>query len=252
MVALSLDRSKSKPLYLQLEQAIIQQIESGLALPGDQLPSERELSESLGISRQTTRQTINRLVLYGLLYRQPGKGTYVRSTKTAIGRSQVTITSQFIFDWDQQKTIWLSEPHVTPAPSFAAELLHVEPGSSLLFFEHVQINRGMRVNHVRSWVPVEFEQALLASPIEEPSILELLQNRCSPDVTASRDRIEPSIASAEEAGALGIQSDFPVQLLTGVFVTSTGKPVEAHKMVIRGDRFHLEIESNFTKAIEPE
>ena len=250
MVTLTLDKSKPQPLYLQLEQAILQQIDAGLALPGDRLPSERELSEVLEISRQTVRQTINQLVLHGLLYRQPGKGTYVRPSKTSAGRSQVAIGSHLVFDWDQQTTVWLGAPRVVPAPAFAAALLHVEPASPLVSFEHVQISRGMPVNYFRSWVPVEFEQPLLSSPLDEPSILDLLLHRCGVNVAASRDRIEPSTAGPEEAASLGIPPGSSVQLLTGTFVTATGRLIEAHKMVIRGERFHLEFESHFTRALD--
>jgi len=248
LVTLSLDKSKPQPLYLQLEQAILMQIDAGLARPGERLPSERELSETLGISRQTVRQTINQLVLHGLLYRQPGKGTYVRPRKTALGRSQVALVSHFVFDWDQQTTVWLGGPRLVPAPGFVAILLGAERGSPLVAFEHVQINKGMPVNYFRSWVPAEFERPLLSSPLDEPSILDLFLNRCGVDVTASRDRAEPSTCGAEESAALGIQPGSPVQLLTGVFVTASGRPIEAHRMVIRGDRFHLEFESQFTGA----
>jgi len=251
MVTLTLDKAKPQPLYLQLEQAILQQIDAGLAGPGEQLPSEREISETLGISRQTVRQTINQLVLHGLLYRQPGKGTYVSPRKTAAGRTQVAVVSHFVFDWDQQTTVWLGAPRLVPAPPFVADLLHVEPGSDMVSFEHVQMNRGMAVNHSRSWVPSEFEKPLLSRPLDEPSILELLLERCGAEVTGSRDRIEPSTPGSEEAAVLGIPPGTPVQLLTGTFVTASGRPIEAHRMVIRGDRFHLEFEFQFTGAHDP-
>ncbi len=246
MIRLNLDKSKSLPLYVQLEQAILQQIDSGSAAPGDRLPSEREISDALGISRQTVRQTINQLVLQGLLYRQPGKGTYVRPRETVVGQSQIAVVSRFVFNWDQQTTVWLGTPRIVPAPPFVASLLHVEPGSQLVSFEHVQMNRGMAVNHSCSWVSASFERALLSRPLDEPSILDLLLNRCGTEVTASRDRMEPSTPGSDEAALLGIPPGSAVQLLTGTYLTASGRPVEAHRMIIRGDRFHLEIESQFT------
>ncbi|OGO08766.1 MAG: hypothetical protein A2Z66_07915 [Chloroflexi bacterium RBG_13_66_10] len=251
MLKPTLDKSRPQPLYLQLEQSILQQIHAGLAAPGDRLPSEREIAEVLGISRQTVRQTINQLVLHGLLTRQPGKGTYVSARKSAAGRSQVAVVSHFVFDWDQQPTVWLGTPHLVPAPPFVADLLHVEPGSPLVSFEHVQINRGMAVNHSRSWVSAEFEKPLLSRPLDEPSILELLRERCGEEVAGSRDRIEPSTPGSEQSSVLGIPPGSAVQLLTGAFLTDTGRPIEAHRMVIRGDRFHLEFEFHFARTPDP-
>ncbi|MGC9194355.1 MAG: FadR/GntR family transcriptional regulator [Syntrophobacteraceae bacterium] len=45
--------------------------------PGRRLLTERELAESLGVSRPTVREAINRLVTLGLLEHRQGQGTFV-------------------------------------------------------------------------------------------------------------------------------------------------------------------------------
>jgi GntR family transcriptional regulator, transcriptional repressor for pyruvate dehydrogenase complex len=47
-------------------------------LPGAQLPGERELSETLIVSRNIIREALSALVAEGILARYPGKGTFVR------------------------------------------------------------------------------------------------------------------------------------------------------------------------------
>lgn len=44
---------------------------------GDQLPSERELSESLSVSRNIVREALSVLVAEGLIVKQPGRGIFV-------------------------------------------------------------------------------------------------------------------------------------------------------------------------------
>jgi GntR family transcriptional regulator len=242
---MSLDKLSSRPLYAQLEKAILAEINSGRARPGDRLPSERELAEAHGISRQTVRQTINQLVLQGILYRQQGKGTYVRSRETAIGRIHLTGVTQFFFDWSQQTTVWRVPPHVVAAPDLVARLLSVEPDSPVVSVEYVQHNRGVAVSHVRSWILAEFSPLLLAGPCCEASILDLLLNRCGQQIAASRDRIEPATASPQEAELLDVPRGSAVQQVTGCFLTAAGRPVEAHRSLIRADRFHLDFEFQF-------
>jgi GntR family transcriptional repressor for pyruvate dehydrogenase complex len=56
--------------------------------PGDQLMTERELAESLGVSRPTVREAINKLVALHLLEHRQGQGTFVVSPtaeKNALG-----------------------------------------------------------------------------------------------------------------------------------------------------------------------
>ena len=45
--------------------------------PGDKLPSERMLSEKLGVSRSNVREAIQKLEFYGILYSKPQSGTFV-------------------------------------------------------------------------------------------------------------------------------------------------------------------------------
>jgi len=51
----------------------------GRIKPGNQLMTERELAESLGVSRPTVREAINRLVALRLLEHRQGQGTFVVS-----------------------------------------------------------------------------------------------------------------------------------------------------------------------------
>jgi DNA-binding FadR family transcriptional regulator len=55
---------------------------SGRLKPGEKLPSERELGESLGISRPTVRESIRSLVAMNILETVHGRGTYVASLDT--------------------------------------------------------------------------------------------------------------------------------------------------------------------------
>jgi GntR family transcriptional regulator, transcriptional repressor for pyruvate dehydrogenase complex len=66
----------------KLSEKTIAQIEGminkGLLKPGDRLPSERELSLKLGISRGILREALKTLESLGYLTRKPGGGTFIR------------------------------------------------------------------------------------------------------------------------------------------------------------------------------
>jgi len=68
---------------LALKERVIQQltrlIEEGALKPGDQLPSERELSDELQVSRGTVREAVQFLGALGLVEVRHGLGTFVRA-----------------------------------------------------------------------------------------------------------------------------------------------------------------------------
>lgn len=65
------------PKYQQIADDLLRQMDQGLLLPGDRLPSEPELCESYGASRNTVRLAIASLVNRGLVVPRQGLGTFV-------------------------------------------------------------------------------------------------------------------------------------------------------------------------------
>lgn len=72
-----INRRKHKPLYEQIEDQIKHNILSGKYKEGDQLPPEIQLSEELGVSRNTVRQAFINLAKDGYIERSKGRGSFV-------------------------------------------------------------------------------------------------------------------------------------------------------------------------------
>jgi GntR family transcriptional regulator len=71
------DPNSPLPLYVQIITDLKEMIRSGRLHSKDMLPPEVELSKAYGVSRQTMRQAILRLVGENLLERKAGRGTVV-------------------------------------------------------------------------------------------------------------------------------------------------------------------------------
>ncbi|HLS89952.1 MAG TPA: GntR family transcriptional regulator [Limnochordia bacterium] len=89
---MSLDRSSAVPFYAQVKDALQRQIENGVYGPGQPIPTELELCEQYGVSRHTVRQALAKLVQEGVVYRIPGKGTFVARQRPRANIATDTIT----------------------------------------------------------------------------------------------------------------------------------------------------------------
>ena len=78
---MKLRREAPTPLYLQLKNALVSDIDGGRYKPHERLMSERELGEKFKVSRMTVRQALTEMIREGILYTQVGKGTYVSESK---------------------------------------------------------------------------------------------------------------------------------------------------------------------------
>lgn len=71
------------PIHTKLKQAIQGQILDGTLEPGESLPSERSLKESLDLSRATIRSAMSSLIQANFLHSVPSIGTYVLDPRKA-------------------------------------------------------------------------------------------------------------------------------------------------------------------------
>ena len=79
-----------------MENDLESQILAGVLKPGECILSENELSQKYSLSRRSSRQAISNLVAKNLLYRIPGKGTFV-ANELILGPSQARqVTVSFI------------------------------------------------------------------------------------------------------------------------------------------------------------
>ena len=74
---LRINHNSGIPLHLQVENLVRELLEKPNYQKGKLLPKEVEMANQLGISRNTVRQAISKLVIEGLLERKKGVGTKV-------------------------------------------------------------------------------------------------------------------------------------------------------------------------------
>ncbi len=72
-------RGSDQPPFRQIANALREQIRNGTYAAGSQLPSERELTETWGVSSKTIRAALDQLRSEGLIVSRQGIGSFVRA-----------------------------------------------------------------------------------------------------------------------------------------------------------------------------
>jgi GntR family transcriptional regulator len=74
---ISINEQDMQPLYLQITVQVKEQVRKGTLKPGDELPSVRELADSLGINMHTVRSAYLRLRDQGIINLRLGRRAVV-------------------------------------------------------------------------------------------------------------------------------------------------------------------------------
>jgi GntR family transcriptional regulator, transcriptional repressor for pyruvate dehydrogenase complex len=91
-VAAQLKPIQPQKLYVIAANRLAEQIKAGVWTPGARLPSERELSDTLGISRASVREALRALESIGILYSKRGAGHFVAEQSGAIPKNEALIS----------------------------------------------------------------------------------------------------------------------------------------------------------------
>jgi len=88
MIDFGLDVKSGVPFHRQIVDQIKYGIASGRLLPGEQLPTVRELAVHLQVNPNTVRKGYSELEILGILDTQQGTGTFVGRREVEIGESE--------------------------------------------------------------------------------------------------------------------------------------------------------------------
>ena len=108
---------KTARLYEQIVQQVEDSITNGQLKPGDQLPAERDLAQSFGVSRTAVREAVKTLREKGLVEAYTGRGTFVTSGTLHAIRQSLDLMIRIS---EQEGAIHLAELPQVLEPEIAA------------------------------------------------------------------------------------------------------------------------------------
>jgi GntR family transcriptional repressor for pyruvate dehydrogenase complex len=82
---------KTSKISDEVYKQIVSLISNGQLKPGDKIPSERELSSEIGISRQSIREALNRAEVMGLIEVRQGEGSFILSSLEGLLKPPLTV-----------------------------------------------------------------------------------------------------------------------------------------------------------------
>jgi len=242
-------RQSPVPLYIQIEEELRGSIESGDLGPLAQVRSEAELSENFGVSRMTARKAIDRLVADGLLFRQPGKGTFVAPPKIAHGASQGLSFSAAMRAQGLDCRTRILEAALTRAPSHVARMLGVMAGAPVVFIRRLRIVDDVSAAIHLSYLPGRLS-AILDGDLTG-SLSDLMAS-IGARVEHSEDTIEAVTAASEEAHLLGLQTGAHLILIRGTAFSAADEPIRYSEGLYPGERWRFALNATRQADLRPE
>lgn len=237
--ATGLDRSSAVPLYLQLEADLRGRIARGEWAPGQRIASENELDREYGLSRMTVRGVLTTLVGEGLLYRVPGKGTFVAPEKIeAMSPAYLGIREQLEAQGYSTTTRLVRADRQQPSAA-VAKTLDMSAVDEVYAIERVRSVDGVPVSLHRSWIPAALAPGLDNQDLVGNQLCVVLEQEYGLVMSRVEEQLESIRMVAADARMLGVYTGSPGLMLTDRIMDAAQRSFEASSIIFRGDKIRL-------------
>jgi GntR family transcriptional regulator len=233
-----LDHTSPIPLYYQLKDELRRFILTGHLEPHAAIPSEPELVATYHVSRATVRQALNELVQEGLLYREHGKGTFVREPHFEQAVSELTSLSDTLKQRGQKPGGIFLASELTRGDQNVRDQLKVAEEEQVMRLERVRTADGMPCAHEVAYLPYPRASRIYqhAKEVAEGSLyLRMRAEGLIPFIM--EQSIRGGVARSREAMVLQVAEGEAGLRLVCTTYDSTGSPIGYSESFFPSDRF---------------
>ena len=204
---------------------------------GTAIPSERQLSADLGVSRLTLRAALDDLAREGYLVRRRGSGTYVQHPKIS---QELTITS---FSDDMRRRGMVPGSRTLSMSTILAgarlgRSLNVSPSEQIVVVKRLRLADGESMAIETLHIPEALVPGLTPKALAG-SFYDLLRDHYGAKIAEGIQAIEPTVTNEEESEVLGVPLHSPAFLFERTSRDDAGRTVEFVQSVYRGDRYRI-------------
>jgi GntR family transcriptional regulator len=243
-----LDSASAVPLYQQLRNGIQGLLSSGEWSDTAPIPSERDLTEGLRVSRATVRQAIHELEREGWLVRHQGRGTYPAAQRIEQPLKRITGFSENMRSVGLTAQSKLLNAHLEPASASVARALRLGVGTPVAVVTRLRLAGGAPLMLERAHLNYALTPGLLERDLGG-SLYDLLTHTYRLKFARGEETVEAILATGKLARALKLEAGEPLLYTQRTVFTDEGTALEYTERFGRADRcsFRVALEGDNTQ-----
>ena len=236
-----MERHHALPLYIRVAETIKSRITSRIYLPGQRIPSARELAEEFRVSNITVRKAVARLTGEGFLQPRQGYGTRVAQTDHEL--VEIRLTGNFR-DWldsasgrQPQLQVEVMDMAEVPPPDNIRTRMGLEADDVIGRIRRIRRYKGSVVSYFLNYMEPDDLARINRTDLKKRSFVEVFQEKTGKPLIRVEQRVEAAIADMEVAEILETDFGSPLFHVENDYYSGDASPIVISKMYYRGDSY---------------
>ncbi|MBI5303249.1 MAG: GntR family transcriptional regulator [Chloroflexi bacterium] len=233
--------NRFSPLYRWLTETLRDEFQNAVYKPGDLIPTERELVKRYAVSSITVTRALNELVREGWIYRQAGKGTFLKRDKLEERLARLT---SFAEEMHSRSIVpqyrLVRAKSVTPSPEIA-HALQLSSHDHVYLIERLHLAEGEPLALAKGYWISEIGERLAQLDLNNIPLYETVERQFHIPLLEADESISATAADADIARKLGVPRRAPLLLQERLTFSTAMRPIHLTMTFFRADRYKYKI-----------
>ncbi len=235
----SIDKTSRMPLYFQLVELIMKDIEEGKYLENEKIPSERELCDIYQLSRVTVRQAIAELEKMNILHKEHGRGTFVSPKMSQTLQKFYSFTDEMIKLGKSPSSKVLSFD-IVKANKKVARKLNCAIDTKVFEIIRLRYADDDAMMYERTYLPYHRFEGLSKSAIENYPMYDVFRTEYDVIFSKAEETLKPVTTRDYEADLLNTNPAIPSMKIERITFEDDAI-IEYTISIARGDQFEYRV-----------
>jgi GntR family transcriptional regulator len=230
----------SVPMHTQIREIIRRRVLEGTYAPHSQMPSESQMMEAFSVSRITIRQALGDLQKEGLIFKVPGKGSFVAKPKAFQNLSRLQGFGEAMGPSGYETFSQVLSTRQVAASEVVARRLGLKLGAPAYEIQRLRYLNREPISVDQSYFPVAIGERLAHEDLATRDVFVILENDFGLHLTHADLQIEAISADDFLARQLRIAEASPLLRIERLTYADE-RPLDFEFLYYRGDAFQYRL-----------
>ncbi|MDB5885036.1 MAG: hypothetical protein JWR74_1207 [Polaromonas sp.] len=230
----------SVPMHTQIREIIRRRVLDGTYQPHSQMPSESQMIEAFSVSRITIRQAMGDLQKEGLIFKVPGKGSFVAKPKAFQNLSRLQGFGEAMGPSGYETFSQVLSTRQVAASDTVARRLKLPAGGPVYEIQRLRYLNREPISVDQSYFPVALGERLIREDLATRDVFVILENDFGLHLTHADVQIEAISADEFLARQLRIAEGLPLLRIERLTYADE-EPIDFEFLYYRGDAFQYRL-----------